>query len=74
MAEEHPNVVGFIDPYTPNWLTGTGSTAEPSGSGNQDRYIGVDGHHPNGAGQAFYQRKIVAELKKLPIDPLVKRR
>jgi lysophospholipase L1-like esterase len=69
VAAEHPNVVGFIDPYTPNWLTGTGSTAKPRGDGNQDRYIGADGWHPNGAGQEFYQAKIVSELRKLPLRP-----
>jgi len=67
MAAEHHNVVGFIDPYTPNWLTGTGSTAQPRGDGNQDQYIGADGWHPNGVGQAFYQAKIVSELRKLPL-------
>ena len=67
MATEHRNVVGFIDPYTPNWLTGTGSTAKPRGDGNQDQYIGEDGWHPNGAGQVFYQTQIVSELRKLPL-------
>jgi len=74
LAAEHPNVVGFIDPYTPNWLTGTGSTNAPTGAGNQDEYVGVDGVHLNGAGQMFYQQRIVAELRKFPLDPLVKTR
>ena len=74
MAAKHPNVVGFIDPYTPNWLTGTGSTNAPTGTGNQDEYIGIDGIHPNGAGQMFYQQRIVAELRKLPVDPSIKSR
>jgi lysophospholipase L1-like esterase len=74
LAKQHRNVVGFIDPYTPNWFTGTGSTRNPTGEGNQDRYIGVDGVHPNGAGQAFYQRKVVAELARLPVDPLSRAR
>ncbi|MFZ0140618.1 MAG: SGNH/GDSL hydrolase family protein [Aeromicrobium sp.] len=67
MATDHRNVVGFIDPYTPNWLTGTGSTAKPRGDGNQDQYIGEDGWHPNGAGQVFYQMQIISELRKLPM-------
>lgn len=70
MAAEYENVVGFVDPYTANWLTGTGSTREPRGDGNQDRFIGRDGIHLNGAGQEFYQRRIVEELSRLPVDPL----
>jgi lysophospholipase L1-like esterase len=68
-AAEHDNVVGFIDPYTDNWLTGTGSTEHPRGDGNQDQYIGPDGIHPNGRGQEFYQRRIVEQLRAMPVNP-----
>jgi len=70
---EHDNVVGFIDPYTANWFTGTGSTRKPRGDGNQDEYIGRDGLHPNGDGQVFYQQHIVDELRELPVSPGDKR-
>jgi lysophospholipase L1-like esterase len=69
MATEHDNVVGFIDPYTPNWFTGTGSSGRPRGDGNQDQYIGRDGLHPNGAGQVFFQKHVVDQLRTLPVDP-----
>ncbi|TXL60606.1 SGNH/GDSL hydrolase family protein [Aeromicrobium terrae] len=68
-AAEHDNVVGFIDPYTDNWLTGTGSAKHPRGDGNQDKYIGPDGIHPNGRGQVFYQRRVVEQLRTLPVNP-----
>lgn len=61
-AARHPNVVGVIDPYTADWLTGTGSTVNLRGDGNQDQYIGADGIHPNAAGQAYYQGRIADEL------------
>lgn len=64
-AASHANVVGFIDPYAENWLTGYGSTAHPTGEGNQDLYVGQDGAHLNGAGQAFYQGRVAARLKQM---------
>ena len=64
MVEEHENVAGFIDGFTDPWFTGTGSTEAPQGDGNQDLYIGGDGH-PNGDGQAYFQSRIAEELKKL---------
>lgn len=67
MVGRHRNVVGFIDPYTDPWLTGTGSTADPHGDGNQDIYVGRDGAHLSGDGQAYYQGRIVEALTKLPL-------
>lgn len=70
MVGRHLNVVGFIDPYTDPWFTGSGSTANPVGDGNQDFYIGKDGIHPNGDGQEYYQGRVVAALKNLPVPDL----
>lgn len=65
VAEQHSNVVGVIDPFTADWLTGTGHAGQPTGDGNQDVYISSDGIHPNAAGQDYYQRRIVEELRPL---------
>ena len=60
------NVVGFIDPYTEHWLTGTGSVTSPKGDGNQDQYIGPDGVHLTATGQNYYQDLIKERLADLP--------
>ena len=65
MQARHSNVVGMIDPYTADWLTGTGNTANPQGDGNQDQYIGADQAHLTSAGQAYYQSRIVSELSPM---------
>src|SRR5690606_16696266 len=69
MVGRHKNVVGFIDPYTDPWLTGSGFVTNPVGDGNQDQYVGKDGIHLGGDGQQYYQGRIVAELRKLPLPP-----
>ncbi len=61
----HPNVIGFIDPYTDRWLTGTGSIAAPKGDGNQDVYVGTDGVHLSAAGVGYYVGRIVAGLREV---------
>lgn len=61
----HPNVIGFIDPYTDRWLTGTGSIAAPKGDGNQDVYVGTDGVHLSVAGVRYYVGRIVAALREV---------
>lgn len=66
MVGRHKNVVGFIDPFTKPWLTGTGSIVDPKGDGNADRYIGADGIHPSAAGTRYYQERVVAGLRKIP--------
>lgn len=63
VAARHSNVVGVIDPYTADWLTGTGSSSNPKGDGNQDQYVSSDGVHFNAAGQAYFQQRIVEELR-----------
>lgn len=65
IAAAHANVVGFINPYDEDWLTGTGSTASPQGDGNQDLYVGPDHIHLSPAGQAYYQDLIADRLAPL---------
>jgi hypothetical protein len=67
MVGRHQNVVGFIDPYSDPWITGTGSTANPNGSGNSDQYVGSDGVHLSVAGTRYYQKRVVDELRQLPL-------
>lgn len=67
MVGRHPNVVGFIDPYTDPWLTGTGSITNPKGDGNQDDYIGLDGVHPSVAGIRYYVGRIAEQLAPLTL-------
>lgn len=57
MVETHPNVVGFIDGFTDPWFS----------DANFDQYIGFDGAHPNGEGQAYFQGRIVDELTEMPL-------
>lgn len=66
MVTSHPNVVGFIDPFSTPWITGTGSIAKPNGDGNADQLIGVDGIHLSIAGAQFYNQKVVAALRTVP--------
>ena len=66
MVSRHRNVVGFIDPFSTPWLTGTGSIVKPTGDGNDDAFIGADGIHPSIAGTRFYQEKVAAALRQVP--------
>ncbi|MDR7087409.1 hypothetical protein J2X11_002248 [Aeromicrobium panaciterrae] len=65
VAATHPNVVGVIDPFTADWITGTGSSVHPKGDGNQDQFVGLDEIHLNGAGQAYYQTRVADELRPM---------
>jgi hypothetical protein len=67
MVGRHQNVVGFIDPFTNPWLTGTGNIAKPTGDGNGDQYVGSDGVHLGAAGIRYYQQRVVDELRQLPL-------
>jgi hypothetical protein len=69
MVTRHRNVVGFIDPFSKPWLTGTGSIVKPTGDGNDDSFIGADGIHPSIAGTRFYQGKVVGALRQVPFPP-----
>lgn len=65
-VEGAPNVVGYIDPFTESWLTGTGDDITPTGDGNQDFTIsGVDEVHPNRFGARMW-----AFLTALRLRPL----
>lgn len=66
IASEHANVVGFINAYDEDWLTGTGSTTQPQGDGNQDQYVADDHIHLSPAGQAYYQGLVAERLRQLP--------
>lgn len=66
MVGRHRNVVGIIDPFTEQWLTGTGSMESPTGVGNQDEYIGPDEIHLTAAGQTYYQELVKDRLADLP--------
>lgn len=43
-----------------SWITGTGNTGAPTGTGNADLYIGTDGIHPNDAGHVYLSRRVYA--------------
>jgi lysophospholipase L1-like esterase len=47
------------------WITGTGNTSAPTGSGNADLYIGPDAVHPNDAGHIYLSRRVIASLREL---------
>lgn len=57
-----PNVVGYIDPYTIPWLTGSGDEGVTDGNGNQDYLIGVDGIHLSVRGSKHYARLIADRM------------
>jgi hypothetical protein len=63
----HNNVVGFIDPYTDRWITGTGWRGHETGTGNSDQFIGTDSAHLTMTGQAYYQGRIVDALRTLEL-------
>ncbi|MGH6841426.1 MAG: hypothetical protein ACREDV_04945, partial [Methylocella sp.] len=41
------------------WITGTGNTGAPNGTGNADFNIGSDNLHMSNAGQSLYARKVM---------------
>lgn len=68
-------VTQFADPLTffipvstdPNgrWFTGSGTVSAPSGNGNNDVYISVDGTHPTPNGITYYSAKIANAIRNL---------
>ena len=59
------NTAGTLVATHGPWITGTGNTSSPTGSGNADIYIGSDGVHPNDAGHAYIARRVYAAVKEL---------
>lgn len=59
----------YIDTLTSSWITGSGDTGAPTGTGNADIYIGPDNVHPTDAGSAYLGYRlaeaIFATLPKL---------
>lgn len=53
VALAEPNVIGVIKCANENWLTGTGNTGAPNGTGNQDFVTGGDGVHLSAYGTQF---------------------
>lgn len=66
-AEAAPNVVGFIDWYTEDWFTGTGSDDAPIGDGNQDEFVSFDDVHANRAGNALLVAAVVSRMSGMPL-------
>lgn len=58
-----PNVVGYIDPYSLRWLTGTGDEGHTQGDGNQDYAIGATDHvHLSSRGSMMWAVNIRDEM------------
>jgi lysophospholipase L1-like esterase len=54
------NASGTVIAEQGSWITGTGNTGAPTGTGNADLYIGTDGIHPNDAGHLYLSRRVYA--------------
>lgn len=59
------NAAGTLVATHGPWITGTGNTGSPTGSGNADQYIGSDSVHPTDAGHAYIARRVYAAVKEL---------
>lgn len=65
-AEADPLVIGTILTAKENWLTGTGSSVNPNGTGNQDFYIGGDEIHLSPLGCRFTGRLVAERMASMP--------
>lgn len=71
-AFDSPNVLGFIDIL--DLISGAGSIADPTGSGNADMYLAADKAHPTRMGASFVARRLVERIvtimaqSDLPVD------
>lgn len=65
VALADPNVIGVIRPALENWLTGTGSTAAPNGTGNQDFVCGADGIHLSPFGCVLNGTLVAERIKSM---------
>ena len=52
----------FIDCGPSKWITGTGDTGTPNGTGNADVYIAAGGHPTNDTGAAFLGARVSFEI------------
>lgn len=67
-ALANTNVAAFIDQRGAHpWFTGTGSTVEPAGDGNQDLFIGSDQLHPVIAGYVQLSDQLSSALRPLSL-------
>lgn len=71
LASTHANVAGVVDWHTEDWLTGTGSTWNIRGDGNQDFFIGYgptgDIIHPNRDGIDYLWTRFVEAIRPFEI-------
>lgn len=63
-CDASPNVVGYIDPFTEDWFTGTGNDSAPNNTGNQDWLTRSD-MHPNAQGSKLYAFLTSERMKPL---------
>lgn len=63
-CDASPNVVGYIDPFTEDWFTGTGNDSVPNNTGNQDWLTRSD-MHPNAKGCKLYAYLTAERMKPL---------
>lgn len=70
-AFNDPLVFNILTEADPNgaWMTGTGSTAAPTGTGNCDVYIGADAVHPNDLGHAFLAGRLADSIMRQVFTP-----
>jgi hypothetical protein len=57
--------VYFMDQYLDTLLTGTGNISAPTGSGNSDFYVNLDGTHPFGPGHEYRGAVLAQKLRVL---------
>lgn len=65
-ASAASNVVLTINPIADGWITGSGTTAAPTATGNASNFVGgvsgSDGNHLNEDGYDYWARRIFARL------------
>lgn len=66
VALADPNVIGVILPAAENWLSGTGNSSAPNGTGNQDFDTGPDGVHLTALGSRLNGRLAAARMASIP--------
>lgn len=65
VALAEPNVIGTILPGKEDWLTGTGNTNAPNGTGNQDWLVGPDGVHFSPFGTRFNGHMVANRMSSM---------